>query len=138
MKKLTLNYEQCLLMLTYIGGQNPVTGRNLTDGSGTKKGLLQEELSQGTKVRLNRIYKKVQELFKDYEAGRIELVNKYKGEKESIDKDSPELEIFMKEFSSIASEIFEIEIDSIDFERIENLTSEIDYTSCLDLICEMA
>lgn len=137
MKKIELDYFGIVNVVKFITGLDPITGgRCFKNEKEPDKiyGLINEDVTQGVILRLERILKKVKDPFQDFEKQRSELLAKHKGEAETLEGES--FEKFKEEFTELAKEIIEIEIETIPFEKVEDFKSAINYSGLIEIICE--
>ena len=134
MKNRSVNYFQCVAIITLVTGINPVTKDKLKDREGNLRGLLQEDITQGVKVRLNRSLKNVKEQLSFLEKSRIELMEKngYDAKDKKLSKFDKVA--FKKEFAILSAESYEVEFDAIDQEKLDSLNSPIDYSPIFEFI----
>ena len=132
MKKKKLNYFQCVMLIMFVSGVNPINKLKLLDNDGKAHSLLKEEISQGTKTRLNRSLKNITELFNTIEKSRAELMKNH-----GITKDNKDnFEAYTAQFKELTAELFDVEIDIVDINKVSDFVSKIDYTAAIEILAE--
>jgi hypothetical protein len=138
MKKIELNYFELQILLKGITGVNSINNEMLVSKDNKLKGLLNEQITQGGKLKLNKIARKVQEELTLIEKMRVDLVNECKGASEVLEKDSAQYNKFVQKFSEVALEKNSLEIEPLSIEktRVEDIVSEFNYQEIIELIFE--
>ena len=138
MKKIELNYFELQNLLKGITGVNALNNDMLLSKDNKLKGLLNEEITQGGKLKLNKIARKVQEELTTIEKMRIDLVNECKGNSETLEKESHGYSTFVQKFTEVAMEKNSLEIEPLSLEKtkVEDIVSEFNYQEIIELIFE--
>jgi hypothetical protein len=124
MKKLELKYSDYDILFIQIGGVSYDKTRGILKANKRIGGLLNEEITQGTKTRLRRILNKLEKELKAWYDSKAEINKEYKDIKKGDEKYNEYL-LKLKEID-ISLQI-EIEPISLELSKIEELTSDIDY-----------
>ena len=138
MKKLELNYFEMQILLKGITGVNSLNNEVLLSKDNKVKGLLNEEITQGGKLKLNKIARKIQDELTTIEKMRVDLVNECKGSSETLEKESQGYNDFVQKFTEEAMEKNSLEIEplSIEKSKVEDIVSEFNYQEIIELIFE--
>jgi hypothetical protein len=138
MKKLELNYFEMQILLKGITGVNSLNNEVLLSKDNKVKGLLNEEITQGGKLKLNKIARKIQDELTTIEKMRVDLVNECKGSSETLEKESQGYNDFVQKFTEVAMEKNSLEIEplSIEKSKVEDIVSEFNYQEIIELIFE--
>ncbi|HVD98669.1 MAG TPA: hypothetical protein VNB90_10740 [Cytophagaceae bacterium] len=125
-------------LLTGLTGINALSNEKLLSKDNKLKGLLNEEITQGGKLKLNKIIRKIQEELTLIEKMRVDLVNECKGNAETLESNTPQYQQFIKKFTEVAMEKNNIEIEPLSIERtkVEDIVSEFNYQEIIELLFE--
>jgi hypothetical protein len=137
-KFISLNYFEMQNLLTGLTGINALSNEKLLSKDNKLKGLLNEEITQGGKLKLNKIIRKIQEELTLIEKMRVDLVNECKGNAETLESNTPQYQQFIKKFTEVAMEKNNIEIEPLSIERtkVEDIVSEFNYQEIIELLFE--
>jgi hypothetical protein len=135
---ISLNYFEMQNLLTGLTGINALTNERLLSKDNKLKGLINEEITQGGKLKLNKIIRKIQEELTLIEKMRVDLVNECKGDAPNLEPNSPQYQEFIKKFTEVAMEKNNIEIELLSIERtkVEDIVSEFNYQEIIELLFE--
>ena len=137
-KLISLNYFEMQNLLTGLTGINALSNEKLLSKDNKLKGLINEEITQGGKLKLNKIIRKIQEELTLIEKMRVDLVNECKGDAPTLEPNSPQYQEFIKKFTEVAMEKNNIEIEPLSIERtkVEDIVSEFNYQEIIELLFE--
>lgn len=138
MKTIHLNYFEMQNLLKGITGVNAISKETLLSTDNKVKGLLNEAITQGGKLKLNKVVKKIQDELTIIDKMRVDLVAECKGSSGSLEKGTPEYDTFMQKFKEVAMEKNAIEVEPLSIEqtKIEDIVSEFNYQEIIDLLFE--